>query len=79
MGDSKDNPGNPDNPGFVTKDFCNERFGRVSDKLDEVKSLIQTMKDEEKDDRHFWRNFLGTLVGGGIVACLAWLLSTFGY
>jgi hypothetical protein len=66
-----------DNPGFVTEKFCNERFSRVSDKLDEVKGLLQEIKEDKKEEGHFWRNFLGTVVGGGLVAFFAWLLSTF--
>jgi len=77
MDDSKDNPGTLGNPGFVTEKFCDERFGRIVDKLDEMKSLLQEIKNDKKKESHFIRNFAGTLIGGGLVAYFAWLLSTF--
>ena len=75
-----------DNPGYVTKPFCDERFSRVSDKVEELKRLyletssdlkteIRTMKDEKKEESHFLRNLLGTVFGGAVVALIAWIIS----
>lgn len=65
-----------ENPGYVTKDFCNERFERVSGMLGELKGILEDIKNDKKKESHFWRNFLGTIIGGGLVAYFAWLLST---
>jgi len=75
-----------DNPGYVIKPFCDERFSRVSDKVEELKRLyletssdlkteIRNMKDEKKEESHFLRNLLGTMFGGAVVALIAWIIS----
>jgi hypothetical protein len=75
-----------DNPGYVTKPFCDERSGRIMDKVEELKSVylekteelkteIRNMKDEKKEESHFLRNFLGTVLGGAIIALIAWIIN----
>ncbi len=75
-----DGESNPSNPGvFITEKFCNERFGRLLDKLDAIDDKLDKINNDKKSESHFWRNFLGTLAGGGLVAYFAWLLSTFAH
>lgn len=44
------------------------------EKADELKIEIQNIKKEKEEESHFWRNLLGTIVGGGLVAFIAFLL-----
>lgn len=74
MGDGKENPGNP--LPFITEKFCDERFKRVIGKMDEVKSAVDDLKKESNNNKNFWRNIIGSIIGGGLVACLAWILTT---
>lgn len=90
MGDSEQSDSSESsNPGrqYITRDFCDERFNRILDgnknlvvKISEVKDLVKSLtteiKEEKKEEKHFWRNLLGTVLGGGVVAIIAWILST---
>jgi hypothetical protein len=80
----KHDGGNPTS--YVTKTFCDERFNRTLDKVEELKRLyletsndlkteIRNMKDEKKEESHFWRNLLGTMFGGAIIALIAWIIN----
>jgi len=60
---------------FVTRDFCDERFGRIMDKLDGIDDKITELTNSRKESSRDWRNFVYTLVGGGIVAILTWILA----
>ena len=60
---------------FVTRDFCDERFGRIMDKLDGIDNKITDLTNSRRESSRDWRNFVYTLVGGGIVAILTWILA----
>jgi len=51
------------------------------DKTEELKTEIKTIKtkreEEAEEKSHFWRNLLGTIVGGGIVALIGFALKAF--
>ncbi len=61
------------------KDSVDEAKQLTIDKSDELKKEVQSLKsekeEERKEEKHFWRNLLGTVVGGGLVALMAFLLS----
>ena len=60
---------------FVTRDFCDERFGRIMDKLNGIDEKITELANSKKESSRDWRNFAYTVVGGGIVAILTWILA----
>ena len=37
------------NPGFVTRDFCDERFSRITDKLDTIITDVGVIKKDVKN------------------------------
>jgi len=45
------------------------------DKSEELKGEIQKLKADKEEESHFWRNFLGTIVGGALVAVIGFLVS----
>jgi hypothetical protein len=77
-----------DNPGkYVSQKFCDERFGRVLDKLTgiddkltskfkSIDSKLTEIKEEKKQRGRDWKSLLLSIVSGGMVAVIAWLLST---
>jgi len=61
------------------KDSVDEAKQLTIDKSDELKKEVQSLKsdkeEERKEEKHFWRNLLGTVVGGGLVALIGFLVS----
>lgn len=61
------------------KESIDEAKQATIDKSDELKKEIQSLKsdkeEERKEEKHFWRNLLGTVVGGGLVALIGFLVS----
>lgn len=94
-------PKKKDNGGLsnstVTRGFCDERFQRSLDQINnlkesideakkttvekseelktEIQKLVSEKKDEQKEQSHAWRNLLGTIIGGAVVALIGFLVS----
>lgn len=65
---------NDNNPKYVTTEFCNERFGRIMDKLDIIDKKVEEIKQSKRD----WKMFLLSIASGCAVAVVTWLLSHLG-
>ena len=57
------------------KESIDEAKQATVDKSEELKKEIQKLKSDKEEESHFWRNFLGTIVGGGLVAFIGFLVS----
>ena len=57
------------------KESIDEAKQATVDKSDELKEEIKKLKSDKEEESHFWRNFLGTIVGGGLVAVIGFLVS----
>jgi hypothetical protein len=68
---SDSNPG----PGFVTRDFCNERTERVLEKLKVIEGKVDSLIAEKKEESHSLRNTILSVLSGAVVALVAWAIS----
>jgi hypothetical protein len=66
---------------MVTQAFCDERFQRVSEKIESgfktLSDKIDELKEAKKEESHFWRNVLGTILSGAAVALITAALLLF--
>jgi len=60
---------------LVTRGFCDERFLRVSDKLDNISKKLDEITSEKKEKDHAYRNVLLSIVSGAVIAAIGWLLA----
>ncbi|MFQ6064227.1 MAG: hypothetical protein ACE5L6_02010 [Candidatus Bathyarchaeia archaeon] len=67
------------NPSYVTRQFCDERFDRIIDKLDVIDEKIDGIKSERKEETRDWRALgfavLGSVTSGIIVAAITTFLT----
>lgn len=66
---------------YVSKDFCDERFKRILEMLEQIdKKLDKAEKDRiqnntnKRESFSAWRSFAFAIVGGSLVAFITWLL-----
>jgi Flp pilus assembly protein TadB len=64
-----------DGPRYVTIEFCDERFGRIMDKLAEIDRKVTELRNEQRQKARDYRLFLLSALSGVVVALVAWLLS----
>lgn len=57
-----------ENPGYVTKSFCDERFNRIMDKLED---LIESRKQSTQN----WKSLALALISGATISLFTWWLS----
>lgn len=63
------------NPGYITKPFCDERFGRVIDKLDVIANKVDDLKNKQEERGRDWKSFIAAVISGSLVALVAWGLA----
>ena len=71
MSERKKKTNNP----YVTQQFCDERFNRISDSLKTINIKLDEIRLKNEETSHFWRNFAGSVVGGIIVGAIVYLIS----
>jgi len=58
---------------YVTQDFCNERFGRILDKLEVIDGKVDDLRNEKRKGSRDWKLFAFALtsgISGGIIVTL---------
>jgi hypothetical protein len=64
-----------DGPQYVTLEFCNERFGRIMDKLTAIDGKVTELREAQRQAARDWRLFIISALSGAAVALLSWLLA----
>lgn len=60
---------------FVSRSFCDERFGRIGDKLDAIDRKVEELRDAQRQRGRDWRSLAVSIASGSTVAVIAWILS----
>jgi pheromone shutdown protein TraB len=63
------------NPKYVTIEFCNERFGRMMDKLTEIDRKLTELREAQSQSIRDWKLFALSIFSGVIVAIVSWILA----
>jgi hypothetical protein len=64
-----------DGPQYVTLEFCNERFGRIMDKLTAIDGKVTELREAQRQAARDWKLFILSILSGAAVALLSWLLA----
>jgi hypothetical protein len=60
---------------YVTKEFCDERFTRIMEKLDSIDRRLEKIENNQRESLRDWKRFVLTVLGGVVTALIVWLLN----
>jgi pheromone shutdown protein TraB len=74
MSGQRNNPSAKD-PRYVTVELCDERFGRIMDKLEVLDKRLSAIEENQKQRTRDWVQLFISVLSGTLVALITWALS----
>jgi pheromone shutdown protein TraB len=74
MSGQRNNPSARD-PHYVTVELCDERFGRIMDKLEVLDKRLSAIEENQKQRTRDWVQLFISVLSGTLVAFITWALS----
>jgi pheromone shutdown protein TraB len=74
MSGQRNNPSAKD-PHYVTVELCDERFGRIMDKLEVLDKRLSAIEENQKQRTRDWVQLFISVLSGTLVAFITWALS----
>jgi hypothetical protein len=67
--------GQSDPSQYVTVSLCNERFGRIMDKLEILDRRLTAIEEAQRQRARDWVQLFISVLSGTLVAFITWVLS----
>jgi pheromone shutdown protein TraB len=74
VSEQRSNPSARD-PHYVTVELCDERFGRIMDKLEALDRRLSAIEEAQKQRARDWVQLFISVLSGTLVAFITWALS----
>jgi len=74
LSEQRSNPSAKD-PHYVTIELCDERFGRIMDKLEVLDRRLSAIEEAQRQRARDWVQLFISALSGTLVAFITWVLS----